>query len=158
MLGITEGIGNVGEVMEAVIEHYKHSLCHVSKEGDSAMVDWKRVYRDFDKLLDSMKDLVIRTADSAGSSEIDERIKSAARCHTARNKLSLMEMLDICKELVFTREVLSTIALILLQCVSRPVNLMSQPMNSTGWHQKVPLSPDTGSEQKRRKSLRNSRQ
>lgn len=96
MLGMAEGVGNVGEVMEAVIDHYKHSLRHVS-EDDSAMVDWKRAYRDFDKLLDSMKDLVIRTAGSAGSSEIEERLKSSARCHTARNKLSLLEMLDICK-------------------------------------------------------------
>ena len=97
MLGMDEGVGNISEVMEAVIDHYKHSPSHASAD-DPSKVDWKRVYRDFDKLLDSMKDLVIRTADSAGSSDIEERLKSAARCHTARNKLSLLEMLDICKE------------------------------------------------------------
>lgn len=94
MLGVSEGVGNIAEVMETVIEHYRHALQHV-REEDKPVVDWKRAYRDLLKLVTQMKHLVLKNADEAGKCELEDRLRSAARSRSARNRLSLIEMLEI---------------------------------------------------------------
>ena len=93
-LGIQEGVGDIGKVMETVIKHYRHSICSGSEK--EPMVDWKRAYRDLRKLVFNIKTLVIKNAKEEAGSEnnIEERLRAAIRT-PARNKLSLMEMLEI---------------------------------------------------------------
>jgi hypothetical protein len=96
LLGIREGVGNIGEVMESVIKHYKHSLTHV-READKPVIDWKRAYRDLLKLVAQMKTLMLKSANEGEKEELEERLRSATRSHSARNRLTLMEMLEICE-------------------------------------------------------------
>lgn len=93
-LGVTEGVGNIVQVMETIIKHYKHSLSGLEKD----VVDWKRVYRDLMKLVQNMKHLVIKTvtASESAPSELEERLKKATTRNQACNMLSLIEMLEIC--------------------------------------------------------------
>lgn len=98
LLGISEGVGDIGKVMEMVIKHYRHSTI-LGKEKPP-IVDWKRAYRDLRKLVQNIKTLVIKSAEQeARETDLEERLRASIRT-PARNKLSLMEMLEIC---TFTR-------------------------------------------------------
>ncbi len=97
-LGISEGVGDIGKVMETVIRHYRHSVS--SGMAKDPIVDWKRAYRDLRKLVLNIKNLVVKSAveearENARDNDLQERLRASIKT-PARNKLSLMEMLEIC--------------------------------------------------------------
>ena len=97
-LGMSEGVGNIVEVMETVIHHYKHSLSGELEEEGST-VDWKRVYRDLQKLIENMKHLIIQSVEAkrTAQSRLEDRLKGTSSKYQAQGLLSLVEMLEICE-------------------------------------------------------------
>lgn len=98
-LGATEGVGDVVEIMESVIRHYRHSLRSVG--GGADVIDWKRVYRDLRKLLQNMKRLVLKSASASetGSGQLllGERLKGVSTRAQACSVFTLVELLEICE-------------------------------------------------------------
>ena len=99
-MGMREGVGNIVEVVENVIRHYKHSLSTVREEGKEETVDWKRVYRDLVKLVANMKQLAIKSAaeKEPKSNKLYEKLKLATTKAQACGLLSLVDMLDMRKK------------------------------------------------------------
>ena len=111
-LGVREGVEDIGKVMESVIKYYRHST--PSAKNQEPMVDWKIAYRALRKLVGNIKVLVMKKAEEEAEAETDAEAESEAKEDIplensdlrqrlrssfkvpARNKFSLMEMLEIC--------------------------------------------------------------
>ena len=93
-LGQKEGVGDLAEVIEVVVGHYRHSL---EGEGTNSknLVDWKRAYRDLLKLVLKLKEVAINSAEAA--TKESSQLKLKLEKGFTMDNLSLAEMLAICE-------------------------------------------------------------
>ena len=98
-------MGNVTDMIESVVSHYRHSLSSVGQEG-KALVDWKRAFRDLQGVVMRMKEIIIKKADATKEDEIVNRFTSGSKS-AVRNNLTLQEMLAICEANYIDKKIFS---------------------------------------------------